>query len=83
MAALLKSLRSFIARHGGKTRLQMSAEKALRMKQAAERESSVPDHRNPVVGGVPGPQPGMTDAGGAAQSIGTQTLRRSQFRADR
>jgi hypothetical protein len=77
MAALLKRLRSFVARHGGKTRLQMSAEKALRMKQAKERENRIPEHRNAVEGGVPGPQVGMTDTGVGVQSTATPNLKRS------
>lgn len=77
MVQLLKNLRAFVARHGGKTRLQMSAEKALRLKRANATASTIPEHRDASEGGVRGPQVGMTDVGVGAQATGTPNRKRS------
>ena len=62
---------------GGKSALQENAAKALRMKQEAGPQTSIPEHQTSHEGGVHGGQVGYTDTGVGQESTYTSNLKRS------
>ncbi|MGA0594518.1 hypothetical protein [Enterovirga sp. CN4-39] len=62
---------------GGKSDLQKNAEKALRMKQEAGPQTSIPEHQTAREGGVQGGQVGYSDTGVGQESTYTSNLKRS------
>ena len=62
---------------GGKSELQQNAEKALRMKNEAGPQTSIPEHQTSHDGGVQGGQVGYSDTAVGQESTYTSNLKRS------
>ena len=62
---------------GGKSELQQNAEKALRMKQEAGPQTSIPEHQTAHEGGVQGGQMGYTETALGTEPTYTSNLKRS------
>ena len=62
---------------GGKSDLQLNAEKALAMKQAAGPQTNIPEHQTAHEGGVQGGQVDYTDTVLGKESTYTSNLKRS------